>query len=105
HSRVAIKASSLNNPTFTEEQNEKLLMTTVGKLIFNEIIPSSFLYINVPTRQNLEIETPDKYFIDKGPDVNEAIQNAEIVLPFQKGIIGDIIAEVFKKYHNAEASI
>src|SRR5699024_2498218 len=33
HSRVAIKASSLNNPTFTEEQNEKLLMTTVGKLI------------------------------------------------------------------------
>ena len=104
HSRVAIKASSLNNPTFTEEQNEKLLMTTVGKLIFNEIIPSSFPYINEPTRQNLEIETPDKYFIDKGQDVNEAIQNAEIVLPFKKGILGDIIAEVFKKYHIAETS-
>ena len=104
HSRVAIKASSLNNPTFTEEQNEKLLMTTVGKLIFNEIIPSSFPYINEPTRQNLEIETPDKYFIDKGQDVNEAIQNAEIVPPFKKGILGDIIAEVFKKYHIAETS-
>src|SRR5690625_127490 len=104
HSRVAIKASSLNNPTFTEEQNGKLLMTTVGKLIFNEIIPSSFPYINEPTRQNLEIETPDKYFIDKGQDVNEAIQNAEIVPPFKKGILGDIIAEVFKKYHIAETS-
>ncbi|MEJ8778465.1 DNA-directed RNA polymerase subunit beta' [Pseudogracilibacillus sp. ICA-222130] len=104
HSRVAIEASSLNNPTFTEEQNEKLLMTTVGKIIFNEIIPSSFPYINEPTRQNLEIATPDKFFIEKGQDVNEAIQNAEIILPFKKGILGDIIAEVFKKYHIAETS-
>src|SRR5699024_12263053 len=31
HTRVAISAKSLNNPTFTEEQNEKLLLTTVGK--------------------------------------------------------------------------
>ena len=30
---------SLNNPTFTEEQNSKLLITTVGKIIFNEILP------------------------------------------------------------------
>ena len=39
HTRVAVSASSLNNPTFTEEQNKKLLVTTVGKLIFNEILP------------------------------------------------------------------
>ena len=38
HTRIAIEASSLNNQTFTEEQNKMLLLTTVGKVIFNEIL-------------------------------------------------------------------
>ena len=38
HSRIAVQAGSFNNPTFTEEQNGKLLLTTVGKVIFNEIL-------------------------------------------------------------------
>src|SRR3954466_791672 len=49
HTRVAVRANSLNNETFTDEQNKKLLITTVGKLIFNEILPKSFPYINEPT--------------------------------------------------------
>ena len=68
HSRVAVQASSLNNQTFTEEQNKKLLITTVGKLIFNEILPKSFPYINEPTEDNLEVETPDKYFVETGAE-------------------------------------
>ena len=51
HTRVAVQAGSLKNQTFTEEQNNKLLMTTVGKLIFNEILPKSFPYINEPTKR------------------------------------------------------
>ena len=104
HSRVAIQASSLNNPTFTEEQNSKLLLTTVGKLIFNEILPETFPYINEPTNHNLQIETPDKYFIEGTVNVKEHIQNAEIVLPFRKKILGNIIAEIFKKFHITETS-
>ena len=42
--------ASLKNPTFTEEQNSQVIITTVGKLIFNEILPESFPYINEPTR-------------------------------------------------------
>src|SRR5690606_33757782 len=99
HTRIAIQARSLNNPTFTEEQNNKLLLTTVGKLIFNEILPETFPYINEPTNHNLQIETPDKYFIDGTVNIKEHIQNAEIVLPFRKKILGNIIAEIFKKFH------
>ncbi|MCL6617199.1 MAG: DNA-directed RNA polymerase subunit beta', partial [Anoxybacillus ayderensis] len=44
HTRIAVHAGSLKNETFTEEQNNKLLVTTVGKLIFNEILPKSFPY-------------------------------------------------------------
>ena len=36
---LQLQASSLNNQTFTEEQNKMFLLTTVGKLIFNEILP------------------------------------------------------------------
>ncbi|EMR06340.1 DNA-directed RNA polymerase subunit beta' [Bhargavaea cecembensis DSE10] len=104
HSRIAIHASSLNNPTFTEEQNRQLLMTTVGKVIFNEILPESFPYINEPTNHNLQVETPEKYFIDPTEDVKAKIQEAELVQPFKKKILGNIIAEIFKRFHITETS-
>ena len=50
---LQLHASSLNNQTFTEEQNKMLLLTTVGKVIFNEILPETFPYINEPTDFNL----------------------------------------------------
>src|SRR5699024_3169340 len=104
HTRVAVQAGSLNNKTFTEEQNQKLILTTVGKLVFNEILPDSFPFINEHTRNNLDEKTPYIYFVDAGTDVKEAIKNNETVKPFKKGFLGDIIAEVFKRYKIIETS-
>ncbi|WLR48418.1 DNA-directed RNA polymerase subunit beta' [Halobacillus litoralis] len=104
HTRVAVQASSLNNETFTEKQNQQLLLTSVGKLIFNEMLPNSFPYINEPTKENLEIKTPDHYFIEKGTDIREEFKKREEVSPFKKGILGDIIAEVFKRFSISETS-
>ncbi len=104
HTRVAVAAGSLENETFTEEQNKQLLITTVGKLIFNEILPKSFPYINEPTRSNLDIETPSKYFVEKGANVREEIASRDLIDPFKKGILGDIIAEVFKSFKISETS-
>src|SRR5690625_2530513 len=104
HSRIALQAGSLNNPTFTEEHNSQLLVTTVGKIIFNDVIQNTFPYINEPTRKNLDEKTPDNYFLPKGSNVKEEIANREIVPPFKKGILGDIIAEVFKQYKISETS-
>ncbi|KUP04797.1 DNA-directed RNA polymerase subunit beta' [Bacillus coahuilensis p1.1.43] len=104
HSRIAIHAGALKNQTFTEEQNKMLLLTTVGKLIFNEILPASFPYINEPTRENLEVKTPEKYFVDPTANVKEVIVEQEIVAPFKKKILGNIIAEVFKKFQITETS-
>ncbi|NCU17560.1 DNA-directed RNA polymerase subunit beta' [Pallidibacillus pasinlerensis] len=104
HTRVAVHAGSLNNPTFTEEQNKKLLLTTIGKLIFNEILPKSFPYINEPTRENLEEATPEKYFISPTENVKEVLEKRELVPPFKKGYLGKIIAAVFKKYKITETS-
>lgn len=104
HTRVAVHARSLNNGTFTEEQNTQLLLTTVGKLIFNEILPESFPYINEPTQSNLEGKTPEMYFIEKGTDVKEEIKKRDLVSPFKKKILGNIIAEVFKRFKISETS-
>ena len=101
---LLLDASSLNNQTFTDEQNKKLLATTIGKLIFNEILPRSFPYINEPTKGNLEVETPEKYFIEPGVNVVEAIKEMPLVAPFKKKILGNIIAEVFKRFKITETS-
>ncbi|WP_010632258.1 DNA-directed RNA polymerase subunit beta' [Sporolactobacillus vineae] len=104
HTRIAIPAASTHNPTFTEKQNHEYLLTTVGKLIFNRILPPSFPYINEPTDHNLQVETPDKYFVPMGTDIVSEIASRDEIPPFKKGYLGHIIAEVFKKYKVTETS-
>ncbi|TYS84342.1 DNA-directed RNA polymerase subunit beta' [Rossellomorea aquimaris] len=104
HTRIAIHASTINNKTFTEKQNKQLLLTTVGKVIFNEILPDTFPFINEPTRTNLEVATPENYFVNPSTDVKEVFQNRELINPFKKGFLGNIIAEVFKKFAITETS-
>ncbi|MBM7606503.1 DNA-directed RNA polymerase subunit beta' [Metabacillus crassostreae] len=104
HTRVAVNAGSLNKQSFTEKQNKMLLVTTVGKLIFNEILPESFPYMNEPTKQNIEEKTPEKYFLETTANVKEFIEAQEEIAPFKKGILGNVIAEIFKKFHITETS-
>ena len=103
HTRIGIKTTSLDKP-FTEDQKNKLLITTVGKVIFNEIMPKEFPYLNEPTDYNLAVQTPDKYFVDPAIDVPEFIKQQKILGPFKKGNLGNIIAEVFKRFKVTDTS-
>lgn len=109
HTRIGVHASSFNNPTFTEEQNKKILATSVGKIIFNEIIPDSFSYINEPTQENLERKTPNRYFIDPTTlgegGLKEYFENEELIEPFNKKFLGNIIAEVFNRFSITDTSM
>lgn len=100
HTRIAIPAASVNNQTFTEEQNKMLLLTTVGKVIFNEILPETFPYINEPTDFNLQIETPEKYFVPTITDVKKHIESMDLVQPFKKKFL--VIS--LRKYLNVSIS-
>lgn len=104
HSRVAIRAVDLLEKSFTEAQRDKYLITTVGKLIFNEIMPAAFPYLNEPSLYNLEEQTPDKYFVPYGTNIKEEIEGREVVPPFKKADLGNVIAEVFKRYQVTETS-
>ena len=105
HSRIAVPASSLAHKPFTDWQKERMMVTTVGKLLFNEIMPNEFPYLNEPTMENLEVATPDKYFLEPGANIKEEIAKREIVSPFKKKNLGQIIAEVFKRFHITETSM
>ena len=104
HTRIAIPVDSFKYKLFTEGQKGKYLVTTVGKIKFNEILPDSFAYINEPTDDNISNITPSKYFLEKGTNIPEAIAAMPLVKPFAKGTLEKIIAQVFKRYKTTETS-
>ena len=105
HTRIAIPVDSFKYKLFTTTQKGKYLITTVGKLKFNEILPDSFPYINEPTMDNIQNITPNKYFIEKGENIPEKIKEAPLVKPFPKGTLENIIAQIFKRYKTTETSV
>ena len=105
HARIALPAKSFKYKTFTDEQKEMYLITTVGKLLFNEILPDGFQYINEPTKANYEGFTPMSHFLKRGSNIPEEIKKKEINKPFAKGDLKKIIAQVFKRYKTTETSI
>ena len=104
HTRIAVPVDSFRHKLFVDSQKGKYLVTTAGKLKFNEILPDSFAYINEPTDENISNITPSKYFLDKGTDIKKAISEMELVEPFAKSTLEKIIAQVFKRYKTTETS-
>ncbi len=105
HTRIAVPVDSFKYKLFTEEQHGKYLVTTVGKIKFNEILPDSFPYINEPTDENIQQITPNKYFLEKGTNIKEAIAAMPLVKPYAKGTLEKVIAQVFKRYKTTETSV
>ena len=105
HTRIAIPVSSFRHKLFTDAQKDKYLVTTVGKIKFNEILPDTYPYVNEGTKENIEGITPDKYFLSMGSNIPEEISKMELVQPFIKKTLGLLIAQVFKRYKTTETSI
>jgi DNA-directed RNA polymerase subunit beta' len=106
HARIAIPARVLNKTSFTPKQNEAMFITTVGKVIFNEIFPSDFPYINEPTKANLLHGTSDNYFVfDRGADIRKIMEELPECKAVGKEYLGSIIAECFRKYHTTKTSV
>ena len=106
HARIVIPAKALNKTSFTDKQNAALLCTTIGKVIFNEIFPSEFPYINEATKTNLINGIPDHYFVyEKGADLQKIMNDFPIAPAVGKDYLGTIIAECFRKYHTTKTSV
>lgn len=105
HTRVCLLAKSFKYKVFTDSQKEKYLVTTAGKIIFNEILPDTYPFINEASRENIENITPDKFFIEKGKNLVEEVAKMPIIKAFQKNDLEKIIAQIFKRFKTTETSI
>ena len=105
HSRIALPVKSFKHKIFPDKYMDKYLVTTPGKIIFNEIFPDTFQYINDGSETNATKATPSKYFIDKGKNIPEEIKNMPLVNAFNKGAIVRLIAQIYKRYQTTETSI
>ena len=105
HTRIVVPVNSFKHKVFLDSHKNQYLVTTVGKLIFNEILPDSFPYINEPSDENIEKYTPNKYFIAPGENIPERVKEIPKAGAFKKGTLEKIIAQMFKKYKTTETSI
>ena len=97
HSRIALPVKGMNKTSFNQVHENDYLITTVGKIIFNDMFPADFPYLNEVSKENFE-ETPAKYFVKPGEDIKAYIEQLPIVDAVKKKDLGKVIAEVFKRY-------
>ena len=105
HTRIALPVKSFKHKIFPDKYMDKYLVTTPGKIIFNEVFPDTFQYINDSSVDNAVKSTPAKYFIDKGKNIKEEIEKMPLVKALNKGAIVRLIAQIYKRYHTTETSV
>ena len=105
HTRIALPVSSFKHKVFPDKYMDKYLMTTAGKIKFNEIFPDTFQYICEGTSENIEKVTPSKYFINRGENIPEVIKNMPLTEAFNKSVLSKLIAQIYKRYQTTETSV
>ena len=105
HTRIALRVNSFRHKIFPDKYMDKYLVTTPGKLIFNDVFPDTFQYVNDGSEENVKNITPAKYFIDKGKNITEEIKKMPLTKALNKGPIADLIAQIYKRYHTTETSV
>ena len=105
HTRICIPTKEFKHKVWTESQKDKYLVTTAGKILFNEIFPDTYPYVEEGSKENIEVMTPDKFFIEKGKNLPEEVAKMPCVPALIKKDLGKIIAQIFKRYKTTETSI
>lgn len=105
HTRIVLPVKSFKHKIFADKYLDKYLITTPGKLIFNEIFPDTFQYIADGSAENIEVITPAKYFAPRGTNLKEFVESLETVSAFNKGVLGKLIAQIYKRYQTTETSV
>jgi DNA-directed RNA polymerase subunit beta' len=105
HSLIGIDVNSFiknNKSSFNKFQNQ-LLVTTVGKIIFNDSFPNDFPYLN---QFNFDqIDCIDNDIISYNQNIHEFIKKRKLLSPFKKIDLSNIINICFKKYREKTAEI
>ena len=64
------------------------------------MFPTDFPFLNEVSAENF-VATPERFFLEMGKDVKEAIKSMPVTAAFKKKDLGKIIGEIFKRYSTA----
>lgn len=102
HSRIAISLRAMKGKNMGPNVLERgYLLTTAGRLIFNENFPKDFPFINRPS---LEDSVPAADLVPPGSNIPELIKAREAVSAITSKFISKIIAECFRRYRTTATS-
>lgn len=99
HARVALPYKKVK-PDLSQlkpERTNAYIVSSVGKFIFNNVLPDNFPFIFDDSNNSLE-DKADKYFAQKGTNLIEFINKMETNNPFTKKSIAKIIRKFFENF-------
>ena len=101
HTIIGMSADAMPKKPWPKGHEHGIFITTYGKIVFNQIFPDDYFYINEPTAENLNNPLDAKYFLNEGEDIHEKIDSIGddlIASPFKKDFLSDSIATIYKYY-------
>jgi len=100
HARIFIRASGFKGRDFV--RRKKYLFTTIGKVIFNEVFPKDFPYMNNADFSN---SLPEESFIPyKGLDPQQLLKSRPRNKAIKKDFLAELIARCYRMYGNTKTA-
>lgn len=94
---IGVPVNSFKANRFAPGNENKYLLTTVGKIIFNDMFVKPFPWLNGPDILNAETEINNSLF-DFDVDIRQAIKDRPQLAPIKKKELSLIIEKYFEKY-------
>ena len=106
HARVAVDVTrskkSFEPQDILVRGNKKLLMTTAGKIVFNDIFPEDFAYVNGDFSE--EYSHTDGNTVSPEEKFEDIIRNTPGREALKKASAGIIIAQIFRRYGSTKTT-
>ena len=104
HSRIAISLKGMVDKNLgpkVEKDQRGYLITTTGRLIFNDIFPRDLPYYNRPS---IEESLPSQDIVPPGTNIPEVIAAREAIQAVNSKFVSKIISECFRRYRTTASS-
>ncbi len=100
HARIFIRASGFKGREFV--RRKKYLLTTVGKIIFNDVFPKDFPYMN---NADFNESLPEESFVPvKGLNPEDALKELPRNKAIKKDFLAELIARCYRIYGNTKTA-
>lgn len=100
HARILLRASGFKGRDFV--RRKKYLLTTVGKVIFNDVFPKDFPYMNNADFAN---SLPEESFVPlKNLDPQKLLASRPRYKAIKKDFLAELIARCYRMYGNTKTA-